>query len=154
MDVSTALNRIEVVLNQYQAFAELKDALEAAVHAEQRVVECGIRETALRESIAVLETQVAAVEAHLDVVGDARMIEADVAIAAKEVEFQTLVEKCRGAEKVLADVDKEIDAIKATHAAEIGALEAKVADMKAKAEAEELRLQIANAALDNLKALL
>jgi hypothetical protein len=154
MDITSALSRVEAVVNQYHAFIEIKEALEAAVQAQQVEVECGLRVKALREEIEGLElgaellaAQVGrdgklalAREAKEQVAFEATKGELDSLLAAKYDELDKLVAKIANSEKDYLDL--------------IVAHEETVKGLREQADAEEARFAAAKRTMADLKAAL
>jgi len=154
MDITSALSRVEAVVNQYHAFIEIKEALEAAVQAERIVVECGLREATLRESIAILEHQEAALSAHLDDMAAARMLEANEAVAAKKVEYDRLAIECAKADELLHRTFIEIEASRTEKQDMVEKYTAELDRLRTAANAEVARYEAAKKAVEDIKALL
>jgi hypothetical protein len=154
MDITSALSRVEAVVNQYHAFIEIKEALEAAVQAERIVVECGLREATLRESIAALEHQEAALSDHLDDMAVARTLEAMEAVAAKRAEYDGLAIECAKANELLHRTFNEIEAARLNWQAKVEVNVAELDRLRAAASAEVARYEAAKKAVEDIKALL
>jgi glutathione S-transferase len=151
MDVSSALNRIEVVLNQYNAFKEVKEALEAAVGAEQLVVELGLRAEALRAEIAELEVELARnksdIASELEDAKDKYKIILD-GLAADEDALKAAISSDK---KVLADLKQKIKGQKEADSKYLVAAEREIADMKAAVAVEVARFEAAQKAIAELR---
>jgi len=151
MDITSALNRIEVVLAQYNAFKEVKEALEVAVGAEQAVVELGLRAEALRVEISDLEARRASAEVDADaVMRDAESYAGSV-LADLGIQADVAKAEIADAKKVLAALKKDIKDRKAADEARMAAAEREVADIKAAADAELARFEDARKALAELR---
>jgi hypothetical protein len=154
MDITSALSRVEAVVNQYHAFIEIKEALEAAVQAQRVEVECGLRAKALQEEIEGLElgaellaAQIGrdgklakAREADEHIAFEALKGEVDSLLAAKYAELDKLAAK-------VAEAEESYRGLIVTH-------EETVKKLREQADAEEARFAAAKRTMADLKAAL
>jgi hypothetical protein len=151
MDITSALNRIEVVLNQYHAFIEVKEALEAAVNAERVVVEAGLKADGLRTKIAELEGVKAGVIAEIKAAKIRAADDARISLDRLVKQQMQVVAEINEAKDKYNTLLAQIGDTETVHSTRVAEMHKVIEEMQAKADAEVARYTEAKAGLAALR---
>jgi len=154
MDISSALNRIEVVLNQYRAFVEVEEALKIAANAERIVVDLGLKADALKKAIDDLEVSHDSILADVDAAKVKSDEEVKKAAADLKAQYDAWGAKITAAAVEYDSIIDRIASARDEHQVDMERRRREIDAIQADADVEEARLKTVRQAIDSLKAVL